>query len=73
MERIDQAIEMLNKAIKINNKFYQAYRLLGDFYLAVGEDYTALKNYKKSKNIDTNNFEIYDALANYYFQKSDTI
>lgn len=63
-----KAIEYLNKAIRINPKFYKAYYNLGCIFAKKNEYDLAINNFKKSVNIQVNFADGYYNLASCYLK-----
>ncbi|MGE5810207.1 MAG: tetratricopeptide repeat protein, partial [Ignavibacteria bacterium] len=57
IKNYDKAIELLNEALKINQKQASAYIALGNIYLTRGNGTDAIKNFQKAIDIDPENPE----------------
>jgi len=57
IKNYDKAVELLNEALKINQKQSSAYIALGNIYLARGNGTDAIKNFQKAIDINPGNPE----------------
>jgi tetratricopeptide (TPR) repeat protein len=69
--RYGEAIEVYQKAIRINPEYADAYYDLGVAYLKAKDRSMALKQYGILKNLDTRKAEELLGLIKKYYKKSD--
>jgi len=70
--RLDELIELLNKALELEGNFPEAYFSIGGALLAKGELNAAIKSYKKAIQLKPNNPDAYIHLGNALLEKNDT-
>ena len=61
------AIEMLNRAVKIDPEFFHGHLFLGSAYQEIGDYNLALRSLLKAKQIDPFSTVVYYYLGNVYF------
>ncbi len=71
LDKKNDAIASLEKAIEINNRNLEAYANLADLYKKVGEEEKAKQTYEKMINLSPGDPEVYLTLGNYNLEAEE--
>lgn len=71
LNQIHEAIATFKKCLKINSRAFHIWVFLGDCYYEIAEYESAADNYKKSLDIEPDNFAALDKLARSLFRLNE--